>query len=56
MQLQDLYTWGQAPVPSPDHYLPLLYVLALQQQHESLSIFNDANVLGSIAMTSFKIG
>lgn len=56
IKYEKLGTDVQMAVPSPDHYLPLLYVLALQQQHESLSIFNDANVLGSIAMTSFKIG
>lgn len=42
-------------VPSPDHYLPLLYTLALQEENETVSLFNDKAVYGSIAMTSLKI-
>jgi 4,5-DOPA dioxygenase extradiol len=42
-------------IPSPDHYLPLLYSLALQAENESVSIFNDKAVAGSLTMTSFKI-
>lgn len=43
-------------VPTPEHYLPLLYTLALKEEGEALSFFNDKTVMGSIAMTSFKIG
>jgi 4,5-DOPA dioxygenase extradiol len=43
-------------IPSPDHYLPLLYTLALQEEKEIISIFNDKAVMGSLTMTSFKIG
>ena len=43
-------------VPTPEHYLPLLYSLALKEENESLSFFNDKTVMGSISMTSFKIG
>ena len=43
-------------IPSPEHYLPLLYALALQEKNESLSIFNDKAVAGSLTMTSVKIG
>ena len=42
-------------VPSPEHYLPLLYILALKQEKEKISIFNDKTMMGSLAMTSFKI-
>lgn len=41
--------------PSAEHYLPLLYALALKGD-EPLEIFNDAIDLGSISMTSVKIG
>lgn len=41
--------------PSPDHFLPLLYSLALKEESESISIFNDKLVMGSISMASFKI-
>ena len=43
-------------VPTPEHYLPLLYTLALKKENETLSFFNDKTVMGSISMTSFKIG
>jgi 4,5-DOPA dioxygenase extradiol len=42
-------------VPTPEHYLPLLYVVALQQTHESAEFFN-VGVPGSISMTSVLIG
>ncbi|MFZ4262225.1 4,5-DOPA dioxygenase extradiol [Sphingobacterium sp. HJSM2_6] len=43
-------------IPTPEHYLPMLYALALQEKHEDLQIFNDAAVAGALTMTSFKIG
>jgi 4,5-DOPA dioxygenase extradiol len=42
-------------IPSPEHYLPLLYILALKEKHEQVTIFNDTIVGGAIAMTSLKI-
>jgi 4,5-DOPA dioxygenase extradiol len=42
-------------VPSPEHYLPLLYILALKQEKENISVYNDKTVMGSISMSSFKI-
>jgi hypothetical protein len=35
--------------------LPLLYVLALKQENETVSYFNDQIVGGSLAMTSLII-
>ena len=43
-------------VPTPEHYLPLLYVLALQGEQERAGFFNDQVVMGSISMTSLIIG
>ncbi|MGQ1784871.1 MULTISPECIES: 4,5-DOPA dioxygenase extradiol [unclassified Saccharicrinis] len=43
-------------IPTPDHYLPLLYILALQEKNEGLSIFNDKPIGGALSMTSVKIG
>jgi 4,5-DOPA dioxygenase extradiol len=43
-------------VPTPDHYLPLFYALALQEKDEIINIFNDKPVGGSLTMTSLKIG
>ncbi len=42
-------------IPSPEHYLPLLYALALKEENEKLSFFNDNAVGGSLSMTSAKI-
>jgi 4,5-DOPA dioxygenase extradiol len=43
-------------IPTPEHYLPLLYALALQEKDEPLSLFNDRAVAGALTMTSVKIG
>jgi len=43
-------------VPTPEHYLPLLYVLALQAEGDHVAFFNDETVLGSISMTSLTMG
>lgn len=42
-------------IPTPDHYYPLLYSLALQETNEEASIFNDKCIAGSLSMTSVKI-
>ena len=42
-------------IPTPDHYLPLLYILALQRKGESIEFFNDRVIMGSLSMTSFTI-
>jgi 4,5-DOPA dioxygenase extradiol len=42
-------------IPTPEHYLPLLYALALKDEGDKVSIFNDKTVAGSLAMTSVKI-
>jgi 4,5-DOPA dioxygenase extradiol len=43
-------------IPSPDHYLPLIYTLGLKQKNEELSLFNDKLLAGSLSMTSVRIG
>jgi 4,5-DOPA dioxygenase extradiol len=48
---------GQAArlaIPTPEHYFPLLYALALQQPGEDVQIFND-EVMASLSMTSLLI-
>jgi 4,5-DOPA dioxygenase extradiol len=42
-------------IPSPDHYIPLLYALGLKSEKETVSLFNDKTELGAISMTSVKI-
>ncbi|MFA5574336.1 MAG: 4,5-DOPA dioxygenase extradiol [Brumimicrobium sp.] len=48
-------SWDLA-IPTPEHYLPLLYSLALQDKNEEVKLFNDKPVAGSLTMTSLKIG
>lgn len=43
-------------IPTSEHYLPLLYTLALQDKSEAVHLFNDAAVAGSLTMTSVKFG
>lgn len=45
----------QLAVPSPDHYLPLVYALGLQRNGEGPTLFNDKLVAGGLSMTSLKI-
>lgn len=42
-------------VPTPEHYLPLLYALALARPGDALEIFND-DVWSTLSMTSLAIG
>lgn len=46
--------WDMA-IPSPEHYLPLIYTLALKDEKEQITLFNDKAVAGSLTMTSVKI-
>ena len=45
----------QLAVPSPYHYLPLIYTLGLKRPHENIWLFNDKLVAGGLSMTSLKI-
>jgi 4,5-DOPA dioxygenase extradiol len=56
--LVDFRSQGRAfelSIPTPEHYLPLLYTLALQNKDEKAILFNDKPVAGSLTMTSVKI-
>jgi 4,5-DOPA dioxygenase extradiol len=46
---------AQLSIPTNDHYLPLLYSLALQEKDESVAFFNDKNQMGAISMRSLII-
>lgn len=46
----------QYAIPTPDHYLPLIYSLGLKNQAEDLVLFNDDLIAGSLSMTSVRIG
>ncbi len=45
----------QLAVPTPDHYLPLLYILSLKHDPAKHELFNDEMLAGSLSMTSLKV-
>ena len=56
IQYEKLNKAALLAIPSPDHYYPLLYALALQTSNDSVEFFNDKAVGGSLTMTSVKFG
>ena len=56
IQYEKLNKAATLAIPSPDHYYPLLYILALQTENDKVEFFNDKAVGGSLTMTSVKIG
>lgn len=42
-------------IPTPEHFLPLLYVLALKKKGEEVSFFNERIDMGSMSMRSLVI-
>ncbi len=42
-------------IPTPEHFLPLIYTLGLKDKKDELYLFNDKLVAGSLSMTSVKI-
>ena len=58
-RLIDYTTLGEnaeLAIPTNEHYLPLLYILAMQEKDEKPSFFCEKVTLGSISMRSFKLG
>ncbi len=45
----------QLAVPTPEHYLPMLYSLALKSDDDAITYFNDYPMAGSLTMTSMII-
>jgi 4,5-DOPA dioxygenase extradiol len=43
-------------VPTPEHYVPLLYTLGARRETDAVRFFNAATTLGSISMTSVVVG
>ncbi len=56
IEYQKLGKAAQLAIPTPDHYYPLLYTLGLQEKNEDVSFFNDKAMMGSLSMTSVRIG
>ncbi len=47
---------AQLAIPSNEHFLPMLYILALKDDAESVTFFTEKVTFGSISMRGFKIG
>jgi 4,5-DOPA dioxygenase extradiol len=43
-------------IPTPEHYLPLLYILGLKEKDEPITFYNDKITMGSVSMTSVRVG
>ena len=56
IQYEKLHKAATLAIPTPDHYYPLIYILALQTDNDKVEFFNDKAVGGSLTMTSVKIG
>lgn len=46
----------QMAAPTPDHFLPLIYMLGLKTEKDKTELFNDKLLAGSLSMTSVKFG
>nr|WP_294894689.1 4,5-DOPA dioxygenase extradiol [uncultured Pedobacter sp.] len=55
INFENFGTEGKYAIPTPEHYLPLLYTLGLKQKNEEISFINDVAVGGSLTMTSVVI-
>jgi 4,5-DOPA dioxygenase extradiol len=56
LQYESLHPAAKLAIPTPEHYLPLMYVLGLQEKNDAPTFFNDRLVAGSLSMTSVLFG
>ncbi|MFV0469656.1 MAG: 4,5-DOPA dioxygenase extradiol [Dysgonomonas sp.] len=55
IKYESLMKETQLAVPTKEHYIPMLYALALQSKDDRLELFNNTVVAGALSMTSFII-
>ncbi|WP_240773355.1 4,5-DOPA dioxygenase extradiol [Pontibacter sp. SGAir0037] len=55
-QFEKLGSAAALAIPTPEHYLPLLYTLGVKEEGEQVSFLNDKLLMGSLSMTSVKVG
>ena len=55
-EYQSMGDWSSRAIPTLDHYLPMIYVIALQEEGEELRFTHEGFQNGSISMRSFRIG
>jgi len=53
---QDLGEAARLSIPTPEHYLPMLYAVALQEKDEEVMFYNEELAFKSGSMRSLKIG
>lgn len=53
IQFNKLGKSAQLSIPSAEHYLPMLYILAALKPNEQVKFFNEIPAMGSLYMTSF---
>ena len=53
---QKLGEAAKMAVPTNDHFLPLIYTLGVSDKAESINFYNENYQMGSISMTSLRIG
>lgn len=56
VEYESLGREARLSIPTPDHYLPLLYVLALQREGDDISFPVEGFDGGSVSMLSVRIG
>ncbi len=56
VRYQELCRASLLAVPTLDHYLPLIYAIALQEKNEPLTFTHEGFQYGSISMRCFRIG
>jgi 4,5-DOPA dioxygenase extradiol len=56
IQYETISKEAKLAIPTPEHYLPLLYSIGLQGPKDSVAFFNDKVMAGSLTMTSVKLG
>ncbi len=56
VRYRDLGPASPLAVPTLDHYLPMIYAIALQEKNEPLTFTHEGFQYGSVSMRCFKIG
>jgi 4,5-DOPA dioxygenase extradiol len=56
IRFRELGPSAHLAVPSTEHYMPLMYALALQEANDPVEFFAEGVIMGSVSMRSIRIG